>query len=163
MGADEIDIVIRRDLALAENWKALYDEISALKKAAGSSKLKTILATGELEKPDTIFKASMTAMMAGSDFIKTSTGKETVNATLQAGYVMMQAISQFASETGVKVGLKPAGGIQTTQDALSWWKLLGAILGKEWLNQSYFRIGASSLLQDLVEFFNNSKGIEKSM
>lgn len=151
MNANEIDIVIRRELALSGKWKDLYDEIKTFKDASGNAKLKAILATGELGDAKTIYKASMTAMMAGADFIKTSTGKETVNATLEAGHTMVKAIKDFYRETGVQVGLKPAGGIRISNQAASWWALLEMELGKDWQNSRYFRIGASSLLDDIVQ------------
>ncbi len=150
-GADEVDIVINRTYSLLGHWQHLYDEIHACKVACGEKKLKVILATGDLKEPILIYKSAMVAMMAGADFIKTSTGMEAVNATIPAGWIMMQAIKAYAAETGVKVGIKPAGGIRTTDEALGWLALLQQELGDEWCNPRLFRIGASSLLQDLVK------------
>lgn len=150
IGATEIDMVINRSFALTEDWKRLYEEVTQCKRAAGVAKLKVILATGELSKPQLVYNASMTSMMAGADFIKTSTGFEAVNATLEAGFVMCQAIKDYYQATGVKVGLKPAGGIRTAQQALGWLALVQQELGDEWLNPGLLRIGASSLLDDLL-------------
>lgn len=149
LGAQEVDVVINRSFPLTGNYQSLYDELKACRIAAQNAKLKVILATGELETPDRIYAASMVAMLAGADFIKTSTGFETVNATLEAGYVMTQAIVSFYEKTGVKVGLKPAGGINTTSEALKWIQLVEDQLGADWLNPSLFRIGASRLLADV--------------
>lgn len=149
-GATEIDIVISRPLALAEDWVALYEEIKQFRTAVGSgAHMKTILAVGELTSFTMVYKASMVAMMAGSDFIKTSTGKEAVNATIPVGYVMSMAIKDFFAKTGNQVGLKPAGGLKSAQDALDWLVLVKEVLGEGWLNEKLFRIGASSLLGDV--------------
>jgi len=149
-GATEIDIVINRTKVLTGDWKGLYDEVSALKAACGkSAHMKTILATGELGSLSNVYKASMVAMMAGSDFIKTSTGKETVNATLPVGITMIKAIKQYHNKTGYKVGLKPAGGIKKSGDAFNWMTLMEKELGAEYLTPHLFRIGASSLLADI--------------
>lgn len=150
MGADEIDIVIRREHVLNGEWEQLYHEVKAFKQASSPAKLKVILATGELGTTENIYKASVTAMMAGADFIKTSTGKEEVNATLEAGCVMMQAIKDYKTLFNLKVGLKPAGGIKSSDQAMSWWQLLQNELGEEWQNSNYFRIGASSLVDDIA-------------
>lgn len=150
LGATEIDAVIRRSLPLTQDWQGLFNEVAAFKQHCGSAKLKVILATGELSDPDIIYKASFVSMMAGADTIKTSTGMEKVNATLEAGYVMMQAIHQYHLQTGIKVGLKPAGGIRTVEQALFWLQLLREELGMGWENNAYFRIGASALLDDVI-------------
>ncbi|GAB6031315.1 hypothetical protein CHUAL_009107 [Chamberlinius hualienensis] len=148
-GAREIDIVINRDYALSGNWKGVYDEVVEMKKACGPAHMKSILATGELGTLSNIYKASLVAMMAGSDFIKTSTGKETVNATLLVGLVMARAIREFYIRTGKKIGFKPAGGIRTAEDVLKWQILMKEELGNEWLNNDLFRIGASALLGEI--------------
>lgn len=150
MGATEIDVVILRSLALTQDWKGLYEEVSAFKQHCRSAKLKVILATGELSNPDIIFKTSLVCMMAGADTIKTSTGFEKINATLEAGYIMMDVIRYYYDFTGIKVGLKPAGGIRTVEQALLWLQLLKEELGVDWENKHYFRIGASALLDDLI-------------
>lgn len=151
LGANEIDVVICRAHALNKNWEALYQEIFVFKTASERACLKVILATGELQAPELIYKSSITAMAGGADFIKTSTGKEEVNATLEAGLIMCQAIKDYYHETGIKVGIKPAGGIKTSQQALHWWNLIGKTLGPDWQNAQLFRIGASSLLDQLVK------------
>lgn len=148
-GATEIDVVINRTLVLTGQWEALYDEITQFRKACGEAHLKTILATGELGSLTNIYKASLVAMMAGSDFIKTSTGKETVNATFPVAIVMLRAIRDFFWKTGNKVGFKPAGGIRTAKESLVWLSLVKEELGDEWLTPDLFRIGASSLLSDI--------------
>ena len=148
-GAKEIDIVITREHVLTQNWQALYDEIAAFRKAVGQAHLKTILATGELGSLRNVYKASMVAMMAGADFIKTSTGKETVNATLPVSLVMVRAIKDYYALTGFKIGYKPAGGIRTAKEALAFLILIKEELGNEWLNNELFRFGASSLLGDI--------------
>uniref|UniRef100_A0A8D1I2I5 deoxyribose-phosphate aldolase n=2 Tax=Sus scrofa TaxID=9823 RepID=A0A8D1I2I5_PIG len=128
---------------------ALYDEIRQFRKACGEAHLKTILATGELGSLTNVYKASMIAMMAGSDFIKTSTGKETVNATFPVAIVMLRAIRDFFWKTGNKIGFKPAGGIRSAKDSLAWLSLIKEELGDEWLKPELFRIGASTLLADI--------------
>lgn len=148
-GATEIDIVISRAHAINGDWKALYEEIKACRKACGDAHMKTILATGELPTLTIVAKASMVAMMAGSDFIKTSTGKEPVNATLPVGLVMTRCIREYQELTGYKVGFKPAGGIAKAKDALIWLILMKEELGNEWLQPDLFRFGASSLLGDI--------------
>lgn len=148
-GATEIDIVISRDLVLESKWKELYEEVAACRKACGDAHLKTILATGEIPTYTKVAKASMVSMMAGSDFIKTSTGKESVNATLPVSLVMIRMIREYQQMTGYKVGFKPAGGIQKAKQALDWLILMKEELGDEWLNPDLFRFGASSLLGDI--------------
>ncbi len=148
-GATEIDIVISRDLVIESKWKALYDEVAACRKACGEAHLKTILATGEIPTLTKVAKASWVSMMAGSDFIKTSTGKESVNATLPVSLVMLRAIRGYRELTGYKVGFKPAGGIQKAKQALDWLILMKEELGDEWLQPELFRFGASSLLADI--------------
>ncbi|KAM6137348.1 deoxyribose-phosphate aldolase [Pterocles gutturalis] len=148
-GAREIDIVISRSLVLTGQWEGLYKEIRQCREACGEAHMKTILATGELGSLANVYKASMIAMMAGSDFIKTSTGKEVENATFPVGVVMMRAIKEFYWKTGNKVGFKPAGGIRTAKDAITWLMLVKEELGVEWLTPELFRLGASSLLEDI--------------
>ncbi|KAL3283538.1 hypothetical protein HHI36_006677 [Cryptolaemus montrouzieri] len=149
-GATEIDIVINRTLVLTGKWEELYQEIQQMKEACGPNvHMKSILAVGELDTMSNIYKASLVAMMAGSDFIKTSTGKETVNATLPFGLVMARAIKEYYQRMGYKVGLKPAGGIRTRKDAINWLILIKEVLGHDWLNNELFRFGASGLLGDI--------------
>jgi deoxyribose-phosphate aldolase len=148
-GAEEIDVVITRAHALTENWRALYDEVRAMREACGDAHIKTILATGELGTLRTVGRASLVCMMAGADFIKTSTGKESVNATLPVGLVMARAIREYRERTGMFVGLKPAGGIRSARDALDWLALMKDELGDRWLRPHLFRFGASSLLTDI--------------
>ncbi len=148
-GAKEIDIVISRALVLQSNWKGLYDEIAACRQACGDAHMKTILATGEIPTLTQVAKASMVAMMAGSDFIKTSTGKEPVNATLPVTLVMVRMIREYLEKTGIKIGYKPAGGIAKAKDALNYLMLMKEELGNEWLQPDLFRFGASSLLGDI--------------
>lgn len=148
-GANEIDIVISRTYVLQANWQGLYDEVRACREACGEAHLKTILATGHLGTLTNVYKASLVCMMAGSDFIKTSTGKEAVNATFPVAFVMVRAIREFHQHTGYKVGFKPAGGIRSAKDALSWLALMKEELGDEWMKPHLFRIGASSLLGDI--------------
>jgi deoxyribose-phosphate aldolase len=149
-GASEVDVVIHRPHVLTGNWQALYDEIKQFRQTCGdSAHMKTILATGDLGTLKQIYQASLVAMMAGSDFIKTSTGKENVNATLEFGLVMTRAIREYMEQTGFKVGFKPAGGISKAKQTLAWQALMKEELGVEWLMPELFRIGASSLLTDL--------------
>jgi len=148
-GANEIDIVVTRAHVLTGNWEALFDEVKAFKEACGPALMKTILATGEHGNLTQVAKASMVAMMAGSDFIKTSTGMEGVNATLPVSLVMIRQIRDFYNRTGLKVGYKPAGGIKTAKDAVSYLTLVKEELGRDWLEPELFRFGASSLLGDL--------------
>ncbi len=148
-GAKEIDIVITRAHVLNAHWQALYDEIKAFKQACGKVHMKSIIATGELSTLTNVAKASMVAMMAGSDFIKTSTGMEPVNATLPVSLTMIRMIRHYQMLTGYRVGFKPAGGISTAKDALTYLILIKEELGNDWLNPNMFRFGASSLLADI--------------
>ncbi|MEZ4607070.1 MAG: deoxyribose-phosphate aldolase [Deinococcales bacterium] len=148
-GAKEIDIVITRMHVLTGDWQALYDEVLAFREACGEAHMKVILATGELATLRNIYKASMVSMMAGADFIKTSTGKESVNATLLVSLVMVRAIRDYLELSGYQVGFKPAGGIRTAKDAINWLMLMKEELGREWLEPDLFRFGASSLLTDI--------------
>jgi len=149
-GAKEIDIVINRTLALQQKWTELYEEVKAMKAACGPDvHMKSILAIGELGSMSNVYKASLVCMMAGSDFIKTSTGKESVNAILPVGLVMCRAIRDYFEQTGFVVGFKPAGGIRTGKDACTWLILIKEELGDTWLNNNLFRIGASGLLVDI--------------
>jgi len=148
-GAGEIDIVISRTQAIQGDWKGLYEEVRAMKDACGKAHLKTILATGELPTYTDVYRASMVCMMAGADFIKTSTGKESVNATLPVGLIMVRAIRDFHERTSIRVGFKPAGGIRTAKDAVVWLILMREELGDEWTHPDLFRLGASSVLGDL--------------
>lgn len=153
-GAKEIDIVIDRSFVLAGKWKELYDEILVMRKVCGDSvHMKTILGIGECGTFKNVYIASMIAMMAGSDFIKTSTGKETVNATLPVGLVMIRAIQDFYRITGKRIGLKPAGGVKEVDDAIKWIILVKKTLGIEWLQPELFRFGASGLLDDIEKQF----------
>ncbi|XP_045472833.1 deoxyribose-phosphate aldolase [Harmonia axyridis] len=149
-GATEIDIVINRTLVLTGKWQELYQEIQQMKEACGPGvHMKAILAVGELDSFNNVYKASLVAMMAGTDFIKTSTGKEAVNATLPYGLVMTRAIREYYMKMGYKVGLKPAGGIRTSRDAINWLIMVKETLGIEWLTSDFFRFGASGLLEDI--------------
>jgi deoxyribose-phosphate aldolase len=148
-GAGEIDVVITRAHALNGEWEALYDEVRAFREACGSVHIKVILGTGELGTLRNIARASMVAMMAGADFIKTSTGKEPVNAVLPTGLVMARMIREYQERTGHIVGFKPAGGIRTAKQALEWMMLMKEELGTRWLAPDLFRFGASSLLGDI--------------
>jgi len=148
-GASEIDIVISRAHVLTGNWQALYDEVQAFRVACGDAHMKTILATHELATLRNVGMASLVCMMAGADFIKTSTGKEAVNATLPVGIVMTRAIRDYHERTGYKVGFKPAGGIRSAKASLDWLILMKEELGNDWLNNALFRIGASGLLSDI--------------
>jgi deoxyribose-phosphate aldolase len=148
-GAAEIDIVISRRHVLTGNWQALYDEMREFRDACGAAHVKAILATGELGMLRNVARASLVCMMAGADFIKTSTGKETVNATLPVSLVMMRAIREYHARTGARVGYKPAGGISKAKDALVYLSLLKEELGHRWMQPDLFRFGASSLLGDI--------------
>ena len=148
-GAREIDIVISRRLVLTGDWEGLYDEMRQFREACGEAHVKAILATGELGTLQNVARASMVCMMAGADFIKTSTGKEGVNATLPVSLVMMRAIREYYEETGYRVGYKPAGGISKAKDALTYLALVKEELGDRWLRPDLFRFGASSLLGDI--------------
>jgi deoxyribose-phosphate aldolase len=148
-GAQEIDIVITRQHVLTGNWQALYDEMLAYRKACGEAHVKAILATGDLVTLENVAKASWVCMMAGADFIKTSTGKEGVNATIPVSLVMVRAIREYYERTGFKVGYKPAGGVGSAKTALQYMTVMKEELGNEWLEPHLFRIGASSLLTDI--------------
>ena len=148
-GAREIDIVITRGHVLRGDWDAVYEEVRAFREAAGPAHLKAILGTGNLSTLTNVARASRVAMMAGADFIKTSTGKEPVNATLPVGLVMTRAIRDYRERTGHMVGFKPAGGIRTAKEALGWLILMKEELGEEWTRPDRFRFGASSLLGDI--------------
>jgi deoxyribose-phosphate aldolase len=148
-GAREIDIVITREHVLTGNWQALYQEMQEYRAACGEAHVKAILATGDLKTLRNVARASLVCMMAGADFIKTSTGKEGVNATLLITLVMIRMIREYQERTGFKVGYKPAGGISTAKDVLNYQFLMKDELGREWLEPDLFRIGASSLLADI--------------
>ncbi|MEX0853305.1 MAG: deoxyribose-phosphate aldolase [Bauldia sp.] len=155
-GADEIDVVITREHVLTGNWQALYDEVRAFRQACGPAHMKTILGTGDLQTLRNVGRASWVAMMAGTDFIKTSTGKEGVNATLPVALIMVRAIRAYREMTGHIVGFKPAGGIATAKDAMTFQFVMKEELGNDWLQPGLFRIGASSLLSDIerqLEYF----------
>jgi len=148
-GAEEIDVVISRAHVLTGDWQALYDEIRAFREACGAAHLKTILATGELGTLRNVARASRVALMAGADFIKTSTGKEKANATLPVSLVMVRSIRDYRERTGFRAGFKPAGGISTAKQAADWLALMKEELGLGWMRRDLFRIGASSLLGDV--------------
>jgi deoxyribose-phosphate aldolase len=148
-GAHEVDVVITRGHVFGGRWQALFDEIATFKAACGSAHMKVILGTGDLLTLRNVTRASVVAMMAGADFIKTSTGKEAVNATLPVGLVMTRAIREYAHETGMAVGFKPAGGIRTAKQSLEWLVLIKEELGAGWLNADMFRFGASGMLADI--------------
>lgn len=148
-GADEIDIVITRALVFGAKWQALYDEVAEFKRACGAIHMKAILGTGDLVTLRNVARASFVAMMAGADFIKTSTGKEAVNATLPVGFVMTRAIREYALETGMAVGFKAAGGIRTAKQSTEWLALMKEELGIPWMKADLFRFGASGLLNDI--------------
>ena len=148
-GAQEIDIVISRRHVLTGNWQALYDEMQQMRAACGDAHVKAILATGELGTLRNVAHASLVCMMAGADFIKTSTGKEPVNATLPVTLTMIRAIRDYHERTGTKVGYKPAGGISKAKDALVYLSMIKDELGDRWLQPDLFRFGASSLLGDI--------------
>jgi len=148
-GAQEIDVVITRAHVFAGKWQALYDEVATFKEACGKAHMKVILGTGDLVTLRNVARASMVAMMAGADFIKTSTGKEPVNATLPVGLVMTRAIREYAAHTGMAVGFKPAGGIRTAKQSLDWLALMKEELGDRWLDSHLFRFGASGMLADI--------------
>lgn len=148
-GAAEIDIVVSRQHVLTQNWSALYDEVRQMREACGEAHMKTILSVGELGTLRGVAKASVVAMQAGSDFIKTSTGKETVNATLANSLVMVRQIRAYHEETGHRVGFKPAGGIRTAKQSLDWLMLMREELGTRWMQPDLFRLGASGLVQDI--------------
>lgn len=148
-GAREIDIVVTREHVLTGNWQALYDEMREYRAVCGDAHVKAILATGDLKTLRNVTKASLVCMMAGADFIKTSTGKESVNATLSVTLTMLRAIRAYEERFGFKIGYKPAGGISTAKDVLSYQFLMKDELGRDWLEPDLFRIGASSLVADI--------------
>ena len=148
-GATEIDIVITRAHVFNGEWQALYDEVAAFKQACGPVHMKAILATGDLMTLRNVARASWVAMMAGADFIKTSTGKEAVNATLPVTLTMVRALRDYAERTGMAVGFKAAGGIRTAKQSLDWLALMKEELGRPWLEPSLFRFGASGMLGDI--------------
>ncbi|MDP6406538.1 MAG: deoxyribose-phosphate aldolase [Alphaproteobacteria bacterium] len=148
-GAAEIDIVINRGLVLSGDWQALHDEVRAFREAAGPAHLKAILGTGDLGPLRQVARASQVAMMAGADFIKTSTGKESINATLPVSLVMLRQIRAFEEETGQRIGFKPAGGISTAKTILAYQIMMREDLGRPWLDPTLFRVGASGLLGDI--------------
>lgn len=148
-GAKEIDIVIERHQVLTQNWQGLYDQVKAFRAACGDAHLKTILGTGELATQTNVAKASLVCMLAGADFIKTSTGKEKVNADLVTSLSMIRMIRWFHEETGIEIGYKPAGGISKAKDAITYLAMMKDELGNSWLSPRLFRFGASSLLNDI--------------
>ncbi|MEM1127016.1 MAG: deoxyribose-phosphate aldolase [Bacteroidota bacterium] len=148
-GAREIDVVIQRGMVLRGAWDQLYEEVQAMRAACGDAHLKVILGTGELGPLWNVAAASRVCMMAGADFIKTSTGKESVNATLEVGLTMVRAIRDYEAHAGYRIGFKPAGGIRTAKEALTWLILMKEELGAPWLSPNLFRFGASSLLADI--------------
>lgn len=157
-GANEIDVVINRPAAIAGKWAVVFEELCEMRKACDIRKddghevhLKVIIGAGDLltSTPSTIYNASLVSILAGADFVKTSTGKESVNATLPIGYIMMRAIADYYHLTGIKIGFKPAGGIRTYKDAINWLTLVKMLLGPAWMNNKLFRFGASGLLDDV--------------
>jgi len=148
-GAQEIDIVIFRSQVLRAEWSVLYDEISAMRQACGPAHMKAILATGDLKTLRNVYKASMVAMQAGADFIKTSTGKEDVNATLPVSLTMLRAARDYGERTGFEIGFKPAGGLKSAKDAMNWLIMIKEEMGRRWLEPDLFRFGASSMLADI--------------
>src|SRR6185312_14747445 len=148
-GAREIDIVIERHMVLTGDWRALYEQVKAFRKACGEAHLKTILGTGDLATLNNVAKASVVCMLAGADFIKTSTGKEKINATLPVSLAMIRMIRWFGEQTGIEIGYKPAGGISSAKTALDYMALMKEELGIHWLQPHLFRFGASSLLTDI--------------
>jgi deoxyribose-phosphate aldolase len=159
-GSDEIDVVITRALVFAGEWQRLYEEVAAFKAACGKAHCKVILGSGDLATLRNVARASLVAMMAGADFIKTSTGKETVNATLPVGLVMARAIREYGERTGMAVGFKPAGGIRTARQSLDWLALMKEELGQSWLGPQLFRMGASGMLGDIerqLEFHGSGR------
>lgn len=157
LGADEIDMVISRGEFLEGKYDYTFKEVQAVKEACGDAHLKVILETGELETYDNVRKASIISMLAGADFIKTSTGKVQPAATLPVTLVMLEAIRDFYDETGKIIGMKPAGGIKTTKDAMQYLCLVKETLGDDWLTPDLFRLGASSLLNDLLMQYKKEK------
>ena len=163
-GADEVDMVISRGKFLSGEYNFVYDEIAAVKEVCGNAHLKVILETGELDTLDNVRKASDIAMYAGADFIKTSTGKISPAATMPVTFVMLNAIKDYYKKTGIKVGMKPAGGISTAKIALQYLVMLNETLGDEWMNKDLFRFGASSLANDvLMQLEKQESGIYQSV
>ncbi|AMC11042.1 2-deoxyribose-5-phosphate aldolase [Lutibacter profundi] len=163
-GADEIDMVISRGEFLSGNYQFVFDEIAAVKEVCGKAHLKVILETGELDTLENVRKASEIAMYAGADFIKTSTGKIQPAATMPVTYVMLDAIKDFYLKTGKMIGMKPAGGISTSKIALQYLVMLNEVLGEKWMNNNYFRFGASSLANDvLMQLVKAETGIYQSI
>jgi deoxyribose-phosphate aldolase len=154
-GADEIDIVLSLNHFLGDQYELASEEIKEIKKAAGKAHLKVILESGTLKDPEQIYKASILAMEAGADFIKTSTGKTEPAATPEAAYVMCCAIKDFHDKTGIKVGFKPAGGIVTPKDAILYYAIVDSVLGEDWLNTHLFRLGASRLANNILSELEN--------
>src|ERR1700687_4426765 len=148
-GAHEIDVVITRGHVFGARWQALYDEVAAFKQACGAAHMKVILGTGDLLTFRNVARASFVAMMAGADFIKTSTGKEPTNATLPVSLVMVRAIREYAQQTGMAVGFKPAGGIRTAKQSIDWLAMIKEEVGPSWMRAELFRFGASGLLGDI--------------
>lgn len=148
-GAAEIDVVLTREHVLLGNWRAVYDEVHAYRAACGDAHLKVILGTGDIRVLQNVGRAALASMMAGADFVKTSTGKESINATLPVALVMLRAIRDYAGHTGYRVGFKPAGGVSTASQALAYLVLVQETLGRRWLEPDLFRFGASSLLGNL--------------
>jgi deoxyribose-phosphate aldolase len=166
-GAAEIDIVISRKYAICGEWEELYNEVKAFREACGEAHMKTILATGELPTLRHVYMASLVCMMAGADFIKTSTGMEKVNATLPVSFVMARAIREYYERTGYKIGFKPAGGVRTSKQATAYIVMMMEELGEEWTHPHLFRIGASALLTDIERqiwyHLTNQYGAERYM
>jgi len=163
-GADEVDMVISRGEFLSGNYQYVFDEIATIKEACGTAHLKVILETGELDTLDNVRKASEIAMHAGADFIKTSTGKVQPAATMQVTYVMLDAIKDYYLKTGKMIGMKPAGGISNSKLALQYLVMLNEVLGGKWMNNTYFRFGASSLANDvLMQLVKSETGIYQSI
>ena len=149
LGANEIDVVINRELLLGNRYSEFFNEIKLMKEACGKNHMKVILGTGQLGTLEMVWRGSELAMQAGADFIKTSTGFEPINATFSVGLIMIRSIRSFYDRTGIKIGFKPAGGIRTASDALKWITIIREELGEEWLTPKLFRLGASTLLSDI--------------
>lgn len=163
-GADEVDMVISRGKFLSGEYNFVFDEIAAVKEVCGESHLKVILETGELDTLDNVRRASDIAMYAGADFIKTSTGKINPASTMLVAYVMLEAIKDFSKKTGIKIGMKPAGGISTSKQSLQYLVMLKETLGNDWMNKDFFRFGASSLANDiLMQLQKQESGVYQSL
>ncbi|MDL2231233.1 deoxyribose-phosphate aldolase [Porphyromonadaceae bacterium OttesenSCG-928-L07] len=156
-GAEEIDVVLSVGDILEKNYQKVYNELSAIRSVCKNVRLKVILETGELKSIENIFNASLIAMYAGADFIKTSTGKVPVNATPEAVYIMCNAIKQFKEKTGKTVGIKVAGGVAKAHNALRYLVIVNYVLGERWVSSDYFRIGSSKLLEDIIKELKNTK------